>query len=910
MRIDPERWRRIDQIFAEALDLDEGARAQHLDEACRDDDALRREVESMLRFARAAKDFLETPALAEMTAAFARSVAESRPATAIDQARFIPGDIVADRYRIVGLLGRGGMGEVYRADDLKLHQPVALKFLAESLMTDGAALARFHREVSLARQVSHRHVCRVYDIGEHAGMHFLSMEYVRGEELASLIKRVGRLPLEKAIDTARQLSAGLAAIHAAGVVHRDLKPANVMIDEHGDVRITDFGVAAIAGGERRHGAPIGTPGYMAPEQLSGDAATARTDIYALGLVLYEAFTGKRPFASPASGEPPTPPSTWVSGIDSRIERAILRCLERDPQRRPASALQVAAALPGGDPLAAALAAGETPSPQMVAAAATDATIRPRHAALLLASTFAGLIVVALLSERTSLHHFVPLDRSAVLLRAAAADFAREVGYTLPVADTAFAFEVDEQVLEHIWRRDARSDRWERLRKAPLPVIQFWYRSAPRPLEPYSNWRLTADDPPNDSPGMIRMRFDTSGRLLAFDAEPPRASSRERSTDWSPFFELAGLSQSRFHPATPLAQTHHPSEAHFAWTGAHPQYPNLPLRIEAASYRGVPVFFEIIWPWTKELSPPWASSGSPLFVLLLAVYFSAIAVAALLAWKNLRLGRGDRRGAARLMLFIFVSRLVYWVFMAHHVPSFGEFALVIAALESAVYWAVLIGLLYVALEPFARRRWPEALVSWSRLLAGDTRDPLVGRDVLIGAAFGLAAILSLALFRLLPPLFGGTMSYPAPNSSLLYEHGLAGGRGFFPLLVNQTSASIMFPLIFTTIALFFGMLTRRNRVGLAVLWVLVYAVVSMNFGDGSVLSFAIALVLPSLLVFVLARFGLLALIATFFYIHLLPFYPVTTDLSAWYATTYLMQLAVLVALALFAFRSVRTGGGVA
>jgi serine/threonine-protein kinase len=149
--------------------------------------------------------------------------------------------MVAERYRIVGLLGRGGMGEVYRADDLKLGQPVALKFLPEHLLSDGAALARFHREVRIARQVSHQNVCRVYDIGEVDGRHFLSMEFIKGEELALLLRRIGRLPSDKATDIVRQLCAGLAAAHNRGVLHRDLKPANVMIDENGNVRLTDFG---------------------------------------------------------------------------------------------------------------------------------------------------------------------------------------------------------------------------------------------------------------------------------------------------------------------------------------------------------------------------------------------------------------------------------------------------------------------------------------------------------------------------------------------------------------------------------------------------------------------------------------------------------------------------------------------
>jgi serine/threonine protein kinase len=163
------------------------------------------------------------------------------------------------------MAGRGGMGEVYRAEDLKLSQTVALKFLPESIAQDGAALARFHREVRIARQVSHANVCRVFDIGDADGLPFLTMEYVDGEDLATLLRRIGRLPSDKAVEVARQICAGLAAAHEHGVIHRDLKPANVMIDGRGKVRITDFGLAGVAGTFRAEESRAGTPAYMAPE---------------------------------------------------------------------------------------------------------------------------------------------------------------------------------------------------------------------------------------------------------------------------------------------------------------------------------------------------------------------------------------------------------------------------------------------------------------------------------------------------------------------------------------------------------------------------------------------------------------------------------------------------------------------
>ncbi len=277
------------------------------------------------------------------------------------------------------------MGEVYRADDLKLGQTVALKLLPDHLAGDPGRLAQFHNEVRIARTISHRNVCRTYDIGEADDTPFLTMEYVDGEDLASLLRRIGRFPQDKAIEVARQMCAGIAAAHERGVLHRDLKPANVMIDGEGHVRITDFGLAAVAG--TVEDIRTGTPAYMAPEQLAGREVTERSDIYALGLVLFELFTGKRVFEASSlqdllrlhETDSVATPTSLIRDLDPAIERVILRCLERDPARRPSSALAVSAALPGGDQLAAALAAGETPSPEMVAAAGEQSALRPASA---------------------------------------------------------------------------------------------------------------------------------------------------------------------------------------------------------------------------------------------------------------------------------------------------------------------------------------------------------------------------------------------------------------------------------------------------------------------------------------------------------------------------------------------------
>ncbi len=341
--------------------------------------------------------------------------------------RFLPGTMLGGRYRIVAPLGRGGMGEVYRADDIKLGQTVALKFLPGSLDRDPERLGMLLGEVRLARQVSHPNVCRVWDVGDSEGLHFIAMEYVDGEDLGSLLRRIGRLPEDRAVQVARQLCAGLAAVHEQGLLHRDLKPSNVMLDGRGRVRITDFGLAALA--DSIDGADLrsGTPAYMAPEQRAGNPGV-RSDVYSLGMILFEIFTGHGAFegADRSKLRPdsqPTTPSGHVPTLDPIIERAILRCLEFDPGARPESALAVARALPGGDPLAVALAAGETPSPEMVAAAGGVGGLHPGLAVAIAALVIAGVVGILAVSDRRGLP-FGPADKPFAALRDRASELAR------------------------------------------------------------------------------------------------------------------------------------------------------------------------------------------------------------------------------------------------------------------------------------------------------------------------------------------------------------------------------------------------------------------------------------------------------------------------------------------------------
>src|SRR5271157_5016266 len=440
----------------------------------------------------------------------------SHTSSSFDEGRFPAGTLLAGRYRVLGLLGRGGMGEVYRANDMRLGQPVALKFLPEATARNERMLARLHAEVRIARQVSHPNVCRVYDIGEVDGVPFFTMEYVDGEDLGSLLRRIGRLPGDKAVEIARRICAGLAAAHDKGVLHRDLKPANVMIDGRGQVLITDFGLAGLAGqvegGEIRNG----TPAYMAPEQIAGREVTARSDIYALGLLFYEMFTGKRAFED-ARRTAPASVSTLVKDIDPAVERVIARCLEEDPRSRPSSALAVAAALPGGDPLAAALAAGETPSPEMVAAAGESESISVRMAVVCLVFTIASLAAMAMLFPKVSLLEKTPFEYSPEALAQKARDLVRGFGYTQKPVDFVYRFLFDREFQQYAGRQEKKEIYQAQLASGQPPLIYFGYRQSPQPLETFNADAIpTREDPPPVLSGMVNVELDGMGRLWSFD----------------------------------------------------------------------------------------------------------------------------------------------------------------------------------------------------------------------------------------------------------------------------------------------------------------------------------------------------------------------------------------------------------
>jgi len=832
--------------------------------------------------------------------------------------QFLPGVVIGGRYRMVGLLGRGGMGEVYRADDLKVGQPVALKFLPADVERDPERLERFLTEVRMSLRVTHPNVCRVFDLGQiqatpaDAGgrvenvRHFLSMEYVDGEDLASLLRRIGRLPEDKAIEIARQLCAGLSAAHDEGVLHRDLKPANIMIDGRGRAKIADFGLAGATQGIEGREARAGTPQYMAPEQVAGGALTERTDIYALGLVLYEMFTGKRAFEIKGlddlerlAASTPTSPSSHVSGLNPLVERAILRCLDPDPAKRPSSADALAASLPGGDPLAMALAAGDTPSPEMVAAAGSDAGLRPPVARGLLALALVAMVACALMAGKTTFNAVATPTRPPDALIERARDLLRSVGFP-PFEDSGWGFEQNKTYLNRPVADRAR-DGFD-LQAAHAQTL--WYRESPVLIEreqfggPYSLMTLWDYDPSMFYSGDVMVSLDREGRLrelVAVSADRP--AGQPGPTNWAALFTAAGLDLSAWHPDAPAWAPRFYGDERVAWVPAAARDDHL-LRVEAASQHGRPVSFLLVYPWTTSYRDAGSERTTTERAANLAgtlLISGLMAAAVIVARRNLRLDRADRRGATRLAVVITSLTLLAWVLSEHHVASIWELYLVTVGCGYALFIGALTAAFYLALEPYVRRIWPSTIISWSRAIAGDVRDPLVGRDLLIGCAAGavaqdvfFAGVFANGAVTGLLPLIDVS---PAP---LLGTPRLLSGLVFTPVWAVFQS------LLYLLLLLGLRQLLRREWAG-----ILAAALVMGTLAALPTPSFAFALpfeFIANLTVFILlARVGLVATIAAFLIPTLLPHFPVTWPLTAWYSGIGLVGLALTTAVAVIGYR---------
>lgn len=829
-----------------------------------------------------------------------------------DEGRFVPGTLLGGRYRIIGLIGQGGMGEVYRATDLMLGQSVALKFLLETAVGNASLLERFHGEVRVARQISHPNVCRVYDIGEMGGLPFISMEYVDGEDLSILLQRIGRLPTDKALEVAREVCIGLAAAHRKGVIHRDLKPQNIMMNRRGEIIIMDFGLAAIS--KQLSGAEVlnGTPVYMSPEQLKGTEVTAKSDIYALGLVLYELFTGRKPFTAGtvtdwiAQQEDCQYPSiaSIASGTDPEVDRTIRLCLDPDPAKRPETPLEVMRAFPGCDPLSAAVAAGKTLSPDAVARFGQTGGLALKYSIPCLAMVVLCLLAApALKREKISLYQAQD-DYPPAALRQRARDFAFSAGYVRRPADSAAQLNQRFELLNYLPGLPGEKQ-WKKWLAAESPISQT-YRESLAPLVALPTGIVTASNPPLDQPGMVEVELDGQARLRGFSAVPYDSQAGDGAIPTPDLvFHAAQLEITDFVEYPPTPGFRHPwSDQLRTWKGKHPVIPNTDLIVEMATWKGQLTAVKITWPWMTAQS----SSVAPSFVaryrgdMLTIATCLGLILAGLMAIRNWKIGRSDPRGAFRIAIVRCLLGIGTWIGTAHLVPH-DTYPLFLGALSDGLLSAAILFVLYISLEPALRLRWPHSIVTWNRAVAGMWRDPQVSAHILIGTALGATMW-----------TFGQVHDVLAGSGEGLDTVGglflLNGTRAWAAGILARASRGLETGLEILFLVFIVRTLLRKDWIA-ATVGALLYAAVQPDLLHALhwKVEFVVYALMFGMLIFALLRFGLVVAVMASFIQETLGSVTLGTDFMAWYVPTGLATGAVILIIALIAFhQSMGNGRG--
>jgi serine/threonine-protein kinase len=635
---------------------------------------------------------------------------------------------------------------------------------------------------------------------------------------------------------------------------------------------------------------------MAPEQFAGGELSVQTDLYALGLILHELFTGKRVFEghdvrelweqrSSTSASPAT-----QSGLDPIVARAIQHCLHPDPSKRPRSAAALADALPGGDPLAIALAAGETPSPEIVAGAGGTGALRPWVAASLLGVVLLGLGLTwyteGVIQPVTSR---IPLPKTPAELQIAAQEALTVAGYTQRGAGKARGFAFDTDFFRRAEQADASLKRWDGLATVNPTPLWFWYREAATPMSPMKDFgEITISDPPLLVAGMTRVRLDPSGRLqelMAIPPDDPAAEGRWAEPDWTPLFTAAGLVSSEWTSAEPKWPPPSASDARRAWTRGT-------VRIEAASFRGRPAWFRVVPEWRRPslIAQPQQQAIIPILVAVIGM--AILAAAVFLARRNIRQGRGDLRGATRLAVaYLILGVVTEWARLQN--PPGNWLAVFGQNVALQVSSALLLWAGYLAIEPYVRRWWPTTLVAWSRVLDGRFRDPMVGRDVLLGAALAVAFTFApkfSVLMGMRPPDAGELNVFVSPMS-------WTSDRAYLAALLERLSGAFFSPVSLVLVLLVLRVIVRRTW-----LTYLVYAGMALTAGTlvgvSTRTDVGIFLALNTLMLVILTKLGFLALTVAMFY-SLTVSLILTADRQSWFFHHSIITMAVFGGIAIYA-----------
>ncbi len=878
------------ELFERAVELHGPERELFLDRECADDGELRRIVEALLE---------GEDSTIDVSRVMAKPVPPPPPPTA-ETKEFSAGDVFADRYQIISLLGRGAMGEVYRAHDTVLDVPVAIKFV---LGYRPDLRERLLKEVRLSREVTHPAVCRVFDVGSEGDRLYFTMEYVDGEDLASLLSRIGRLPSDKVVDIANQTCGGLAAAHAKGVIHRDLKPANIMIDGEGRVRITDFGIAVTKEDDDRDGI-AGTPAYMAPEQLNPDGEVGPTaDLYATGLVLYELLTGEKLFKESGFTEifrakmrnRPSPPSELVDGVDPQLERVIMKAISRAPEDRPPSALAMAAELPGGDPLAMAVEVGALVNPEIVAAATIDRPFKrssPWLLVVVLAALLAGVLVLA---EPSAVLEGVGRFKAPEVL----ADQSERLLDDLTLGDGSSA--ADWGFLDNVAAAD------------PVDRVLFWYRQeGTRPLPDFVARAFDTgglfgqfDRAEAITREPLFVMLDPTGELVflnvgtSFGSRVGGVVGNSEDFDWSLLLEPAGLQGVELVPdlqaVLPVA-----SDERAAWTADDPRRPGATIHVQAASFEGLPVYFAA--EAVDQESPArheqlrrrarlerWVRA--PLYLLIVLVAFA-------LGAYSIVHDRSDLRRAGVLAAVVLVVGLLAAALSAgrpeHPLVSSGMTLL--GFVVDICLGALAVGLCYVGLEPLVRRYRPQALIAWNRLLAGDVIDRSVGYGLLVGALAGTVLAMAVEVDRIVVAAFGMDPTWGFLGADQL--NATVGLGSMLAAALGQVEGAIVGGLLS---AVLFALLSRWLKPRWLA-WGAFAGLIALNFGieRGTHMPLSIAtlgVVGGAMVLVLLYRFGLLTLVAALLACGLLTAFPMTTVRGAWFAQGGYLAIGLVLVLGL-------------
>ena len=459
-------------------------------------------------------------------------------------------------------------------------------------------------------------------------------------------------------------------------------------------------------------------------------------------------------------------------------------------------------------------------------------------------------------------------------------------------DRAFGWFNDTGYTNYARKQPDSARRLAQLGSNRPPVLYFWYREAPRYLMPAEGGAVGRDNPPAAERGNLEMRLDSEGRLLQFQAWPEDAAATPASADFQKLLAAAGFDASKMVSAEPAWIPPSAFDARAAWTGKEGSDS---VRVEAAAWRGRIVALERQLPW-KVTAP--ASGPTQGGITLAGFFFVLSLVAAAVAWRNLRLGRGDKRGANRLAGFMLVCTLTAELLRSHHVPTGIEVGVILFALRDALIEPALVWLVYVAFEPYLRRYVPNILIGWSRLLEGRWRDPLVGGNLLAGAAVGMGMGLIVAA----DPGPGN----PTANVSLPVD-----GSGSVAWLASQVLTAVAVTLLFTLLWLLIRIPARRDWLASVLMILIILAVAapqSIAAGWGAILGALVFFIIFGLGTLVLVRLGVLTMVAFLFtyYCAMVGNAPWTTSVSVWYARTMMLAIAAILAVAIYGFRTTLAG----